>query len=173
MTPCEHCHAFPATVHVTQISGNHTTVSHLCETCAREKGIMVEVREDGLLQEIHLGTLSRSEAAGQAEASEDARECGHCHLKFSEFKSTGRLGCARCYEEFENEIEAILVQAHGATAHKGKRYSKRSADLLAGAELQRMRRELSAAISREEFELAALLRDALRDAGESPPAAPL
>jgi protein arginine kinase activator len=173
MTPCEHCHVSPATVHITRIAGNHTTVFHLCETCAREKGIMVEVREDGLLQEIHLQTLSQPEAAGQAEASEDARECGHCHLKFSEFKSTGRLGCARCYEEFEKDIEAILMQVHGAIVHKGKRYSRRGANLLAGAELQRMRRELSAAISREEFELAALLRDAIHDAGASPPDAPL
>jgi protein arginine kinase activator len=133
---------------------------------------MIEVREQGLLSEMHLETLPQAQAEPNVQLSspEDARECGHCHLKFSEFKSTGRLGCARCYDEFENDIEKILMQVHGATAHKGKRYSKRGADLLAGADIQRMRRELSRAIAREEFELAALLRDAIgnADRGLSP-----
>jgi protein arginine kinase activator len=161
MTPCEHCHTSPATVHITQISNNEATVSHLCETCAREKGIMVEVRQEGLLPEIGIDIQRQAQAAPGA-AREDARECSHCHTKFAEFKATGKLGCPRCYEEFEKDIASMLVQVNGDHLHKGKRYSRRGASLMAGADLDKLRRELADAISREEFELAALLRDTMR-----------
>jgi protein arginine kinase activator len=166
MTPCEHCHNAPATVHVTQIAENQATVSHLCETCAREKGIVVEIRQDHALPHIQVQTGPQAQVASK----EDERECGYCHLKFKEFRTMGRLGCPRCYQEFDKDIEAILFQVHGASAHKGKRYSPRNADLMANADLDQLHRELSDAIKREEFELAALLRDTIHnlDAKQEP-----
>jgi len=53
----------PGHVHITQISNNEATVSHLCETCAREKGIMVEVRQEGLLPEIGIDIQRQAQAA--------------------------------------------------------------------------------------------------------------
>ncbi len=172
MTPCEHCHLSPATVHITRISDNRSTVSHLCEACAREQGIMVEMHQDGTpaaenadpRRQDHL-PLDQKDGA-----TTDTRECGHCHMKFSEFQATGLLGCARCYEEFEKDIDEILVRTHGATTHTGKQYTPHNAEVPAGPDLDRLRRELSDAIGREEFELAAQLRDAIRDAGANLPA---
>lgn len=163
MTPCEQCHSSPATVHITRISNDSATVSHLCEACAREKGIMVEVPPDGQVQEIDLSaTRADVSSSPAAETPLDTRECGHCHFKFTEFAASGRLGCPRCYEEFEKDVSAMLSQVHGATKHKGKQYSRREAALMAGEDVEKLRTELSDAIVREEFELAALLRDRLR-----------
>jgi protein arginine kinase activator len=159
MTPCEQCHSSPATVHITQISNNVTTVFHLCEMCARSKGIMVEIRQEALQPELGLEIQQQAQDAPitHLAVGEDDRECGHCHTKLSEFKATGRLGCPACYKEFEKEVEPLR-----ASAHRGKRYSARGADLMAGADLGKLQRELTDAIAREEFELAALLRDTIR-----------
>lgn len=156
MTPCEQCHSSPATVHITQIADNVTTVFHLCETCARSKGIMVEVRQGGLVPEIGLEVQQQAQAVPLT-AQGNTRECGYCHTTLAEFKATGRLGCPACYKEFEKDIESVR-----AAAHQGKRYSARGADLMAAADLEKLRRELTDAIAREEFELAALLRDTIR-----------
>jgi protein arginine kinase activator len=163
MTPCENCHNAPATVHITQITETQTTMAHLCETCAREKGIMVEIKQDCILPQIQVQAVPLQQAVAAPAAKEDERECRHCHLKFSEFKTKGRLGCPRCYDEFEKDVDAILKQIHGTAVHRGKRYSPRNADLMAGSDLARLHRELSDAIKREEFELAALLRDTIRN----------
>jgi protein arginine kinase activator len=56
----------------------------------------------------------------------------------------------------------MLLQVHGSAKHKGKHYSRREAALMAGEDVEKLRTELSDAIAREEFELAALLRDRLR-----------
>lgn len=157
MTPCEQCHSSPATVHITQISNKVTTVFHLCEMCARSKGIMVEVRQKELATEAGLENQHQAQLAPLADHAMD-RECGHCHTKLSEFKATGRLGCSACYKEFEKDIGPVR-----AKAHRGKRYAARGAELMSGADLEKLRHELTDAIAREEFELAALLRDTIRE----------
>lgn len=163
MTTCEHCHTSPATVHITQISENQTTVSHLCETCAREKGVVVEIGQDGIVPEVQVQAEALARPQAQLAAEEDNRECPHCHLSFSEFKAHERLGCPRCYSAFDKDIEALLMQVHGASAHKGKRCVPRTGDSLTDDDLTRLHRELEGAIAREEFELAAMLRDTIRN----------
>lgn len=163
MTPCEHCHTSPATVHITQISENQSTVSHLCETCAREKGVVVEIGQDGIVPEVQVQAEALAQLQAQPAAPKDNRECRHCHLTFSEFKAKERLGCPRCYEEFDKEIDALLMQMHGASVHKGKRHLPRAGDSLTDDDLAQLQRELEGAIAREEFELAAMLRDTIRN----------
>jgi protein arginine kinase activator len=162
MTPCEHCHTSPATVHITQIADNQTTVSHLCETCAREKGVVVEIGQDGIVPEVQVQADALARPQTRPAAEKDNRECPHCHLTFSEFKAHERLGCPRCYEEFNKDIEALLMQVHGASVHKGKRCVPRAGDSLTENDLARLQRELKDAVEREEFELAAMLRDTIR-----------
>lgn len=82
--------------------------------------------------------------------------CENCGTKFSDFQESGALGCADCYNSFEEPIRNIINQVHGATQHKGKNYRDKS---LKEADLNTLKSELSSAIENEEFELAAALRD--------------
>ncbi|HUI92380.1 MAG TPA: UvrB/UvrC motif-containing protein [Chitinivibrionales bacterium] len=156
MTLCDYCHSAPATVHITQIAHHKTIVSHLCETCAREQGVVVEVGRDGIVPEVQVQADAQ---AGPAEKEKD-RECGFCHLTLSEFKAQGRLGCPQCYKEFDREIEALLVKVHGSAVHRGKGHVA-AGDAGTAGDLTRLQRELSEAVAREEFELAAQLRDGI------------
>jgi protein arginine kinase activator len=53
------------------------------------------------------------------------------------------------------------MQVHGSTVHKGKVYRHSGPDKLDIKDMERLKSELSEAIEKEEFELAALIRDTL------------
>ena len=80
-----------------------------------------------------------------------------------DFRSTGRLGCAHCYQAFETSLRDLLRRVHNSARHVGRRYEapappKSETLSLLGELRQRLRR----AIENEEFELAADLRDRIR-----------
>jgi protein arginine kinase activator len=111
-------------------------------------------------------TVKPKKGKGAAEAEEVFEEdivCRNCGMKFSEFRSGGRLGCAECYDSFEERVNRILIQIHGSSGHKGKGYGKPTPRRKGGkAGLERLRRELDAAVRAEQFEQAAVIRDEIR-----------
>lgn len=158
MYMCDECGINPANIHLTQILQNETQVFHLCDECAKKKGISISIQdesvsEDGVQTEIE--TETETESAPQ-------KTCNRCGLQFSEFRNKGWLGCSDCYNAFESEIDELLVQVHGSSVHKGKKYS----GLVSGygsvnGEIKRLRHELAIAIKNEEFEQAAMIRDTI------------
>src|SRR5512133_301139 len=149
MNKCDDCGINPANVHLTQITNDETHTFHLCDECARKKGINITVGESVFEQ--------FSEQAPQV----PNRICTKCGLKYSEFKLKGWLGCAQCYTAFETEIDELLVQVHGSSVHKGKKYNGAAAVTEVTGQIKRLRHELATAIKNEEFEQAAMLRDAI------------
>jgi protein arginine kinase activator len=146
MQLCEDCGANPATVHLTRIVNETAQVSHLCEKCSRKKGLSISIAHDFPMPEAE---------------PEKAASCPRCQLSFSEFKTKGLLGCCDCYRHFEKDIDSLLMQVHGSTVHKGKLYRHSGPDKLDVKEIERLKTELTEAIEREEFELAALIRDTI------------
>jgi len=153
MKKCDQCGVQPANIHVTHIVNGETTVLHLCEECAQKKGITISINVDAPLK------IDRP-AEGPPAAD---TQCPECELKLSDFRAKGRLGCASCYAAFEKEIDAVLVQVHGAREHKGKQYKGCEKVLPRDAEMDigELRKKLDAAVRNEEFELAAELRDTI------------
>ena len=151
MKLCDECGVNPANIHLTQIMQNSTQISHLCEECARKKGISV--------------TISGEEPAETAPRKTEPvidKNCPRCGCSYERFCSKGWLGCAECYTAFEKEIDAILMQMHGSLMHKGKRYrTPGSSPQALTVEMKRLRHELAVAIKNEEFEQAATIRDAI------------
>ena len=153
MKKCDQCGMQPANIHVTHIVNGETTMLHMCEECAQKKGINISINVDAPLQIDH---------PAEGPPAVDT-QCPACKLKLSEFRSKGRLGCASCYAAFEQEIDAVLVQVHGAREYKGKQYKGRHKVLPCDAEMDisELRKKLDAAIRNEEFEVAADLRDTI------------
>lgn len=155
MNLCDECGINPANIHLTQIMQNETHVFHLCDECARKKGINISVQEEHFESET---------SPDQQQEQVPDKECNHCGLKFSEFKTKGWLGCPACYHSFESEIDSLLVQVHGSTIHKGKKYAGLTGNSAAATtEIKRLRHELANAIKNEEFEQAAMIRDAIHN----------
>ncbi len=151
MKLCDECGVNPANIHLTQIMQNSTQISHLCEECARKKGISVTISGD-----------EPTEADTQKSDTVIDITCPRCGCTYEQFRSKGWLGCAECYNAFEKEIDTILMQMHGSLMHKGKRYRTPGGTPQAlTVEIKRLRHELAIAIKNEEFEQAATIRDAI------------
>jgi len=85
-----------------------------------------------------------------------------CGITFFDFRSKGRLGCSHDYVCFEKELEPLLVNIHGETTHVGKRPQASPTDTDRLTDLIRLRKELKTAVTGENYELAAHLRDTIR-----------
>ncbi len=156
---CDVCREADAVVQLTEIEGNGVRLLHLCERCAAERGVETTLgaakpEVSNFLQSVHQ----------QMQATQgDAARCTFCSSTFRDFRTTGRLGCAHCYEAFEKSMRDLLRRVHGNSRHMGRRYEPPASNAIPDAgTVNELRDRLKRAIQTEQFELAADLRDRLR-----------
>lgn len=158
---CDVCREHDASVHLTQVVKGEVTLMHLCPKCAAERGIETTVTTPpkNVLGDF-LQAVQQQASASQA----DAVRCTYCSMTLREFRATGRLGCSRCYATFEQSLRELLRRVHGGAKHVGRRYSPPAPNVLERATtIGELRDRLRRAIENEEFELAASLRDQIKD----------
>jgi len=157
---CTNCKETEASVHLTQVVGSEVKKIHLCESCAAKSGLNLHIPVS--LTDVLLGL------GGQADKSveEPDRSCPRCHLRRSDFKKSGRVGCPDCYGAFAEEMRPLLKSMHRSEQHVGKAPESQRRNLAMGAELERLRKELEKAVVAEDYEQAAHLRDLIRNCQE-------
>jgi len=155
---CDICKKNVATVHLTQMVEGKTKKVDLCEACSKEKG--VDDPTGFSLADLLLG-LGAAQEIEQAGAGGEIR-CSHCGFTQADFKKAGRLGCSECYKVFAEGLESLLKTMHKGTRHVGKvpQVFRQSQDLQ--DKLKSLQKKLEKAISNEDFETAANLRDELK-----------
>jgi protein arginine kinase activator len=153
------CKKKEASVHLSQIVGDKMQKFDLCEECSQEKGINDSV---GFALADLLQGLSTTQEA-QAPAEEGDLRCPHCGFTQADLKKTGRLGCAECYGTFAEALEALLKSMHKGTRHVGKVPGANQDGKNAMEKLQAMQKRLDQAVAVEDFELAAALRDQIKE----------
>jgi protein arginine kinase activator len=166
---CLNCDA-EATIFFKEVVEGQLREIRLCEACAAEKGFHLAVEQNKLTianQFIWMAENLYPESAAKV----GAVQCPACGIRYSQFARTGRLGCADCYGAFEAQLKQILRRVHGATRHHGRAPRGADASTLRRRDLGRLREELNRAVEREEFELAAQLRDRIRRMEEEVPVA--
>lgn len=156
---CQNCNEKTATVHLTRIINGEKTEVFLCEQCAREKGELNFVSDPFSIHNLLAGILMPDFKPDRSFVQDKPNACGNCQMSFNEFGKTGRFGCSGCYSEFEPRLAQLMRRIHGSEQHTGKVPHRKGKSLLAKKELDQLRRELQAAIVKEEFEHAAELRD--------------
>jgi len=159
---CERCHQKQATVHMSQIVNGSKTEMHLCQDCSTqmEMPITIEALFNGLL-----GSLLSMTAEKQLDepCPHHFEPCPTCGMTYEGFKNGGgKLGCAACYKVFLRELEAILKSVQGSIRHEGKFPQCFGSSMFQAREVDRLRGLMRKAISDENFEEAARLRDALK-----------
>jgi len=99
--------------------------------------------------------------------------CISCGLTWAEFRDRSQFGCSECYDAFEKQLNALLERAHeGGAHHVGKRPHRHLDDYDVKVRIQHLRKQLADAISAEQYEHAAQLRDDINIAAapvDSPP----
>lgn len=156
---CQFCKTKEATVHVTEIADNKVKKVDACAACAKEKNYNDPAAFAIADHLLGLGAAQKMEEASEAVGVLSCDQCGYTQ---ADFKKSGRLGCARCYDIFCEGLDSVLKTMHKDIRHRGKVpvAAQRAA---AGVQtLQRLNRDLQKAIAREDFETAARLRDEIK-----------
>lgn len=96
---------------------------------------------------------------------ENQRACPGCGLTPADFKEHGRLGCSKCYETFEGKLEAVINKLHRGGSHLGKVPGGKKR-VVSAEELAKLKRRLEEYVSREEYEMAAEVRDQIKALGK-------
>jgi protein arginine kinase activator len=149
------CKQNPAKVHLTQIVGDKMQKVDLCEECAKQKGVNDPAGFS--LADLLLGLGASQEIS----TSEDVK-CPNCGFTQADFKKAGRLGCSLCYNTFAEGLEGLLKSMHKGVKHVGKvpvalRQSRDLSD-----RLKNLQKKLDKAVTAEDFEEAASLRDEIK-----------
>jgi protein arginine kinase activator len=162
---CSNCGEREGVVSLTTIVEGDVRTSSLCAKCAAEKGIetgvgVAETPLGGFLAALGESTDPDAPLTAALEA-----RCSGCGATLREFRETGRVGCAECYRSFDAPLRELLRRLHGSTHHTGTRYTGVEVRpiLAPPASLRELREQLRRAIEAEQFELAAELRDRLRE----------
>ncbi len=155
---CDGCDKREATVYLTQVISGQVQKIQLCHECAEQSGL--GLASGPSLTEALYGTSS------EEELRKDAMEksCPKCHLRRSDFRKTSRLGCPACYTMFATELEGLFKSIHKSTKHEGKIPASRQMT----SQETMMQQRLQHAISKQDFEEAAKLRDLLAAAQSTP-----
>ncbi|MDX9917666.1 MAG: UvrB/UvrC motif-containing protein [Gudongella sp.] len=144
---CESCKKREARVHYTGVINGVVEEHHLCEICAA--GI-----QDTMGGKFPLHKLFDSLNVDLV--------CPTCGLTYEKFKSTGKLGCPECYNAFGDELKGVIKGIHGHTQHRGKMPKRGFPKLKLIKDIDELTNRLEDAVSKEEYEKAAVLRDEIK-----------
>ncbi len=161
---CEECKKNQATVIVTVTAGEEMTTRHLCPDCMKKMELSLAQGDIQSFLSSILSILGNSQAQEQPSLT-----CGGCGLTYAEFERTGKLGCARCYRDFSEQLGPLLQRIHGRAQHAGRTpasYVSAPVDSVA-LEMEELRQKMELAVASENFEDAAKYRDELRALSES------
>ena len=138
---------------------------NLCEQCAEDKGVtdpkgfaLADLLEGTDIETTSLPTV----------ATHDGEKCGYCGFTQADFKKTGRFGCSHCYQVFRSGLDNLLEAMHRNTEHHGK-VPTQFIDAASAEEkatesfmnISELNTRLDEAISIEDYEEAARLRDSI------------
>jgi protein arginine kinase activator len=164
---CSVCKEKPATVFLTNISAdNKVQAMDLCEDCAKAKGVNDPATFGTADLLFGLGAAQGLEAgAGGAEL-----KCSRCGFSQADFKKSGRLGCPECYRTFAEGLSGLLKTMHKGVRHVGKapealRQTRENVD-----RLKLLQKKLAKAVEEENYEVAATLRDEIKNLSGAAPA---
>ena len=156
---CQNCKKNEATTHIKRIVNGETTQAHLCSDCAKSLGY------DTMFSDFSFGfsDMLRSFFNEPVLASLGSHElrCERCGSTFNDIVSSGKIGCADCYDTFYDKLLPSLERLHGKTSHEGK-IPNGSPVAKKKSELDTLKDELDKAVSEQNYERAAELRDRIK-----------
>ncbi len=161
---CDHCEK-PATHHSVEIRKGQKIEKHLCDAHASQEGLTIKAAHTPINE--LLTNFVKLHSGGAAPAPATDVKCDCCGLTFAEFREHSLMGCPQCYTAFRTPLAPLLERAHeGAAHHIGKSPRRAFAQGEDGERRQQqimvLRKRLSDAVTNEDYELAARLRDEVR-----------
>ena len=149
---CTNCGKEPAQQYTRTVDGKVVTVE-LCPSCYNK---LYPEKESNFF----LSVLNSMDCADSVRPV--------CGMTFGEFRRTGLLGCAGCYEAFRTPLAKTVRSVQGSVLHRGKRPARADAeeryDRLRAYVTRRetLREEMEEAMRTHDYERAQRLQRALK-----------
>lgn len=157
---CSECKN-PIAVHYTEIVGNKTTHTGMCNICPQ-----LQKRLKGMGPEEEIGL-----------APDTGIVCGECGTTLSNVKVGHMLGCSHCYEVFGdlivddlmtvNKISPSIVKKRKTVPLHVGRSPGEVREISPSLQLIALNEALDETLKREDYEQAALLRDQIKELTKS------
>lgn len=164
---CTHCHNNEANTHITKVINGKREEMHLCSECAEKLGVMDEFSFEPFSMDSFFGNLLGAGASALNSLTGIDR-CGYCGSSFNDIINSGRVGCANCYDKFEDKLAPSIEKLHGRTKHVGKFVSytedaEETAENESVSKEEKLKAELKLAVQEQRFEDAAVIRDKINE----------
>ena len=150
---CDLCNK-PAVVHEVTIVNGAKKELHLCLEHAQAAGLAIPGHQ-------HINQLLKKFVVGQ-NPQEEVHRCPTCGCTFAQIKQTNLIGCPDCFRAFQEPLAVLIEQAQfGATEHVGRVPNRLHTPTQVELRTRKLLKELDAAVTAEQYERAADLRDRL------------
>lgn len=159
---CDKCKINKACYHSTLIVNGESKSTHLCEKCAEKEGVFNKhsIFEDDIFDKFRTFTnfLGFDDF--------DDKVCPTCNWTLRQFKDRGILGCADCYNAFEEEIEDIVKRIQPYVENKFDKIEfnteTKKEDLTKEQKLISLKEDLQKAIKEERYEDASVINKEIK-----------
>ena len=96
------------------------------------------------------------------------QRCQKCGNTFSDIVRSGKVGCSECYETFYDKLLPSIQRIHGRIKHNGKQVPVAETTVVPAPQeednlLENLKKELAAAIEKQDFEQAVVIRDKIKE----------
>lgn len=158
---CDDCGKKQSKFHMTEIVNGNSKEINLCEDCAN-KNEEFKMNSPFTIQSLLAGLFEIPTDTDVKVTQLDDTCCTHCNSSYNEFKESGKFGCSKCYDSFNEELEPLFKKIHGHDTHTGKVPKRTGGAILVEKEIASLKDKLNVAVKNEEFEIAAELRDEIK-----------
>ena len=172
---CEKCKKRTATVFYNENLNGKVRSYSLCGECAaklHEKGDIGDITSmlgsfADPFCDLRDNLFSGFFGMGTQPSLGGGKKCPDCASTFARIRTSGRVGCPTCYRIFADELAPTLHTVHGATTHTGAVPARHRAKRAKAERLKLLKRQMQEAITKENFEVAASLRDEIKQLEET------
>ena len=162
---CDKC-GKPAKVHLTQLVGGKIKKVALCNECAAQSGVTDPT--GFALADLLLGGAGEKGVTPLAPRPPGrGKACPECGFTLEDLKRIRRFGCGACYDAFRGEVKEMIKGMHKGGTHCGKVPDGLMEMRQRKIRLDELRERLDQAITSENYEEAAGLRDEIRRVEEA------
>jgi len=157
---CQKCHKNLASVRYAEVVDGNVADLHLCQECLTKRQEDGETGFEFSDPQPFVGDRTTTQHPVLLESATES--CASCSTTLKQITDTGKVGCSICYESFPVQLESMLEGIQVALIHRGKVPQVDDARARVRSDLQSKRALLKTALSLENYEEAASLRDEIR-----------
>ena len=161
---CQICGKHNASMLVRQIIDDTAKELYICRACAKKHNLYSDDRKMHLsLKAIFDGLLPKS--GSEEETSDGTRlaVCPDCGTPLSRVKEKKIIGCPRCFFYFRDTVLKLMQETSGEVFYAGNLPKQPETFSGTAVSVQYLEEELQKAVENEEYELAAYLRDKIKE----------